>query len=510
MKIEKKLLLALSFSALSLCTYQQQVFASSDTDVEILNYVEDQRKQERENAKNTEINEFKKELTEEYERDGIKITDPTTAPIIFEGNDIMYNSITGEVYGKGAVKITNNYSRMTTETATGNLQSGDVNIPDKSHMIQVSDPTINMDSDKTQYNYNQKTGIMENAKGRIDNRYVYGQQVEFFPDYYVIYNGTMTRCPAKKPDYILEADKIEIYPDDHMVAYNAKFKIKGQTVYQTKEYVTKIGANSDGSNSLLPFGVRANNDDGLVITYNYRHNLMDKVNAYANLKYTTNHGMRNIYGIGWYNAGNSLNIERGKYEDDDDRWLEKDIVYIYNYGQRIGDSPLVFNFRNEYGKWKENGRESWHREHNLSLYHDPIRLDAAGKIRLFPSIGYKLVHEDYDDSNYNSLYYDITLLGELSDKLVAYTGYHYSRVSVENTLFSYGLNDYSKKLSAGFSYSIDDKNRIVVATGFDASDSLNMRDLDYYWYHDWHCVQTELKYEQKQSKWSIHFNFLNF
>ena len=108
------------------------------------------------------------------------------------------------------------------------------------------------------------------------------------------------------------------------------------------------------------------------------------------------------------------------------------------------------------------------------------------------------------------MYYDLTLLSEFNDDLVGYVGYHYSRVSQENTLFDYGLNDYSKKLSAGLSYTIDDKNRIVVATGYDASDGLKMRDLDYYWYHDWHCVQTELKYEQKEDKWSLHFNFLNF
>ena len=509
MKIEKKVLLALSFSAISLCTYQGQVFAS-DTDVEILNFVEDQRKEQREAAKNTEIKKFKEELDAEYARDGIVINDPANAPIIFEGNDIMYNSVTGDVYGKGDVKITQNYSRMTTEDAQGNLNSGDVTIPQESHMMQVANPTLDINSEKTQYNYNEKTGVMEGLKGRVDNRYVSGEQVEFYPDYYVIYNGTMTRCPAKKPDYYLSADKIEIYPDDHMVAYNAKFYIKGQVIYQTKEYRTKIGANSEGREDWMPFRIRWNDDDGLTIGYDYNQNLFDNVNAYANLKYTTKHDMRNIYGIGWSNAGSSFNIESGKYEDDDDNWLEKDIAYIYNYGQRIGDTPLSFNFRNEYGLWEEYGRKSWHREHNLTLYHDPIRLDESGKVRLFTSIGYKLVHESYDDSNYNSLYYDVTMLSEFNDKLVGYMGYHYSRVSQENTLFDYGLNDYSKKVSAGFSYTIDDKNRIVVATGYDASDGLKMRDLDYYWYHDWHCVETELKYEQKEDKWSLHFNFLNF
>lgn len=508
MKIENKILLALSFTAISLCTYQGQAFAD-DTDVEILNFVEDQRKEAREEAKNSAIKQFKEELEAEYAKDGITIQDPENAPIIFEGNDIMYNSITGEVYGKGNVKITQNYSRMTTESAEGNLNSGDVVIPQKAHMLQVENPTLDINSEKTKYNYNNKTGVMNKLKGRVDNRYISGEQVEFYPDYYIIYNGTMTRCPAQKPDYYLSADKIEIYPDDHMVAYNAKFFIKGQVIYQTKEYTTKIGANSDGKNDWIPFRLKMSDSDGLSIRYKWDQELIDNVDAYAELNYMTKHDMRNIYGVGWHNAGNSFNIESGKYEDDDDIWLEKEIAYIYNYGQRIGDSPLSFNFRNEYGLWKEYGTKSWHREHDLKLMHDPIRFDDKGKIRLFPSIGYKLVHEDYDDSNYNSLYYDLTLLSEFNDDLVGYVGYHYSRVSQENTLFDYGLNDYSKKLSAGLSYTIDDKNRIVVATGYDASDGLKMRDLDYYWYHDWHCVQTELKYEQKEDRWSLHFDFMN-
>ena len=148
--------------------------------------------------KNKAINEFKAELDAQYEKEGIVIQNPQEAPIIFEGNDIMYDSVTGEVYGKGNVKITQNYSRMTTEDANGNLNTGDVDIPVPAHVMQVANPTLDINSEKTKYNYNEKTGVMNNVKGRVDNRYISGEQVEFYPDYYIIYNGTMTRCPAKK------------------------------------------------------------------------------------------------------------------------------------------------------------------------------------------------------------------------------------------------------------------------------------------------------------------------
>ena len=511
MNIDKKILIALSFSALSLCTYQQEAWAASDdTDVQILNYIENQRQEARAKERDKDIREFKQQLDEAYQHDGIEPTGDKNAPIIFEGNDIMYNSVNGEVYGKGNVKITQNYSQMTTDEANGNMNAGDVHIPNGAHTMQVANPILNINSGKADYNYKEKTGVMNKVKGRIDNRYVDGAQVEFFPEYYIIYNGSITRCPAKVPDYAFAADKIEIYPDDHMVAYNARFMIKNKVIYQTDRYTTKIGKNSDGRGLYIPIRAKANNSDGISLSYDKDYPIADNVKLYTNLNYLSNEGMKNIYGARWENAGSTFRIEHGKYEDSDDNWLTREISYMYNYSRRIGNSPVRFSFNNEYGLWKEDGKASWHREHSLTLYHDPINLDADGKYKLFPSIGYKLVYEGLDESNYNSLYYDITALGELTDDLVVYTGYHYSRVSQENTLFNFGLNDYSKKVSAGFSYNIDDKNRIVVATGFDASDQLKLRDLDYYWYHDWHCVQTELLYEQKQNRWSIHFNFLNF
>lgn len=75
----------------------------------------------------------------------------------------------------------------------------------------------------------------------------------------------------------MTAEKIEIYPDDHMVAYNAKFLIKGQVIYQTDEYSTKIGTNSDGKNQWIPLRIRINDDDGLSIGYKLDAPLMDNV-----------------------------------------------------------------------------------------------------------------------------------------------------------------------------------------------------------------------------------------
>lgn len=45
---------------------------------------------------------------------------------------------------------------MTTEDANGNLNTGDVDIPVPAHVMQVANPTLDINSEKTKYNYNEK------------------------------------------------------------------------------------------------------------------------------------------------------------------------------------------------------------------------------------------------------------------------------------------------------------------------------------------------------------------
>lgn len=509
MRFHTRLLTALSIGAWTLSNFTL-VYAATD-DMDVLNYIADQQKQERELQQDTPLNRFRKEIKEEYAKEHLVPSDnPKEAPFLFTGDTITYNSVNGDTEGRGDVNITYNYSRLSTQEATGNIQTGQVDLPSDNILLQLEKPVVQVQSARANYNYHTKTGVMYDVEGQIDRKYIRGREIQFFPDYIEIHDGLITKIPGKKPDYALVADKILIYPDKEIKAYNAKLQIKGHTIYKVKEYATGIGQGGSHKRQFIPIRLNMNKNDGFILRYEEQWPLYKHVYAFANLRAMTKQPMRNVYGVAWENANNRFMIERGRFEDSDDRLLKKDITYIYDYRNRISHTPLSYDFYNEYGKWIQGDIRSWHREHKITVTHDPIKFDPKGKMMLFADIGYRFVKESVDQQDYNSLTYNLTGVKTFSPQWNVFAGYHYSQVSTENSLITYGLPSYSKKISTGFTYSPDIKNRFIVDLGFDANDGMNLRNVKYHWFHDWHSFQTELRYDAKEKNWRLYFDLYEF
>ncbi|WP_196594386.1 LPS-assembly protein LptD [Pectinatus sottacetonis] len=479
--------------------------AADSTDVNLLNYIQDQKDYELHHTINKELIDLHNEVDNEKFIRPLDSSKP--APIIFEGKDISYNSLTGAVYAKGNVKITHKYSRMTTDAMNGNAKSGEVDIKDKAHMLQYT-PAVVLDGYDTRYNYNTKKGKMENIKGSINNKFIWGKKIEFYPEEMIIYNGSITRCPAKTPDYRMSADKIEIWPDDHMIAYNAKFWIKNQVIYKKSRYIAKIGKNATHEDSSIPIHLTYNSDDGLHVQYYYDKDINNKIKTYIDFNYYTKHDLRNVYGIKWYNGKASVRLEDGYYEDSNNNWIKKEPTVIFNYNTPIAKSPFTLGLSTEYGKWDDDIKSSWHSGTTVSVAHTPILL--SDKLKLYPDVGYTWIHESYDNSKTNNFYYDTTVMADISSKFIAYTAYHYSHSTTQNSLFDYGYDNYSKKITAGFSYELTPKDRVVVANEFNAGDGMKTMDRDYYWYHNFHCLNMVLQYREKRRSWHVKFNLVHW
>ena len=429
------------------------------------------------------------------------------APVTFEGDDISFDERNGEVFAKGHVKVTQLEARMTADALRGNTKSTDVYVDDKMHLLQVNTPAMVMDGYKTTYNYQKKTGTMENAKGKVDGRYIKGEKFEFYPNEMIIYNGSVTKCPAIKPDYHISAKKIEIWPDDHMVAYDVKFYIKNQVIYSMKKYETKIGKNQTGENTAFP-RPSYRKSDGIGIRQDFETELQKNVNAYADLYYSVNNGFKNVYGIGWKNSLLHVAVEDGNYEDGDDNWIKKEPTLLVSYGSKqIGDFPFHYTFNSEYGKWNDGTKSSWHQSYSIYLDRDPIHFSPT--LSLYTGFGYQIVDESYDHSQNNTLIYDVVLMKDLNSRLTVYTSYHYTKDSLQYSLFAYDTADIAKNLASGFSYKIDAKNRLAVEQSYDIAQN-RTQDLDYYWYHDIHCAQMEVRYREKRNEVSVKFHLKNW
>ena len=167
------LVVAITFASGSVAKNLPQAEAmynsESDTDATILDYVEDRRRNARENA----LNEDQKQLLlDAYEmKENLREPlDPTkNVPVAVEGDELFYDENTGDFVVQGNVVMTSlDKRRFITEHADGNLASQDVQVEDKAYMLQLTDAQarIILNGYKTQYNWGKETGKMEDAKGR--------------------------------------------------------------------------------------------------------------------------------------------------------------------------------------------------------------------------------------------------------------------------------------------------------------------------------------------------------
>ena len=489
--------------------------STGDSGVNVVDYIENRRRGERENR----LSEAQKELQKDAAEMVSELRDPIDPakplPVAVEGDDMLYDERTGDVYAKGNVRITEiDARRFTSDEMTGNLKEQEVNVPGKGHMLQVPNAVgkknggklsqpADLEGYRIVYNYGTQKGSMEEAKGKIGKYYVYGKRIEFYPERVLVYDGYATRCGAKTPDYRLTGSLIEVYPQKEMIIHNMSLKVKNSTIYSEKEHHVDISPEAQRDTTYPRVGY--SNSDGFWMSYRLQYDLASRLDAFADLVYYTKHGMRNVYGIEWRNAGSYASVQYGRYVDGDDNWIKKKPTFLYSYSHRIGDLPLSYGLSFEMGRWENKGITSTHTKYGLSLTPDTIYLGSK-KVRLNLGVGYSITRESYDKSRVDGFSYNGVVVDEFSDNFALYAGYYYSRSNKQNALFNYGLSDYSRKGVAGMSIGITPRDRIVFGTEFNMA-THSLKDVDYYWFHDMHCVQMILRYREKRDQWHVTFQF---
>ena len=468
--------------------------SSTDTGADVLDYIENERRLARENK----LDDDQKQLltdTQDMKAHLRQPIDPKQPlPVAFEGDDLFYDENTGEVYAKGNVKITQiDAHRFTSDEADGNLKTHDIEVAGKAHMLQLTDgmQRIKLDGYKTEYNYATQIGKMENVSGKVDHQYIKAARVELYPDKTILYDGTATKCSAKNPDYHVSAKKMEIYPNDKMVMYDVDYWLGSMKIYHKKKVEQDLKNKDEGPQ--YP-SLTYNNDDGMGIAQNYRRDIAPNVNAYMDLLYMTKWGIRNLYGVNWSHAGSRLGLKYGYEEDDNNHWIRKQPSLTYDYDKHFNTMPFSYGFSYETGYWYNDGVHSTHTEYDFRLSHDPI---VFSNWYLYLGTSYSITHETGNDSDVRGFNWSATAVKSFDDRFAAYAGYYYSATNSKNTLFKYNQDDYSRKFEAGISYRLTDKDRIVIGQNYDLSAD-ELKDVDYYWYHDIHCAQLILRYREKR------------
>lgn len=488
-------------------TAQAETYKSdSESGVNALDYVENNYRAQR---RNSVLTDEQKQLLEdarnlsEHLRHPVDPTQP--APVAFEGDDLTYNERTGDFVAKGKVNILQmDAHRFQSEDVSGNTVTHDIHIPGKAHVLQMTPgkQKITLDGYKINYNYMTKVGNMEEAAGKVDENYVTGKRFEFYPDKIIIYDGAETKCGAKHPDYQYQAKKITIIPNKETIMENMKFKVKGNTLYSKKQYVSKAGEQEKALQYMPHIGY--NNDDKVTIRWDLDQALGKHFSTDERILITGDDGWRSRYTLNYRNRNSWSNVTYGYYEDGDNEWVKKEPSWNAGYGRPLGKTHFNYNFHNEFGRWYDKGIHSTHWKYGVGINHDPIRFH---RYALYLGTAYNTTRESYDHSKVKGWDFDSTLTKHFNDRWDAYTGYHYSKQNSENSLFDYDTDDFSKKWVGGFSYRFSDKDRFMVGTKYDMDNSEWDR-IDYYWFHDLHCSEMILRYKSMTNSWHVEWDFM--
>ncbi|WP_295916084.1 hypothetical protein [Anaerovibrio lipolyticus] len=479
--------------------------ASTDTNADVLDYLENNKRSARTNA----IADEQKQLIHDAFEMRKNLRDPLdpnkNVPVALEGDELFYDQHTGDFYATGSVNITSlDAQRFQTEEVKGNLENTEINVPGKGHVVQITpgQAKIVVDGYKIQYNYTKKTGKMEDVSGKIDHQYIKGKRIEMYPDKIIVYDGYLTKCSAEHPDYRSTASKIEIYPGDRMVCHDVKFWLADVPVFSAKKHTVRLDKDEDVIE--MP-RIGYNHDDGWWLSKDFNFYLTKNLYLNTELFYTGKYGFHSHGAVVYENNLGKFELMTGYYESSNNKWVKKAPSFRYTKSIPLSDTPFTVGLKYERGHWSQNNIHSMHTYYGLTLSHAPI--DLGGNHKLYLSTTYSVTDESANHSRIKGMGYAALLRRDVDDRWSYYTRYSYTQANNKNSVFDYDLDNYSRKLSAGFSYKINARDRVLVGTAFDMS-NYTLADMDVYWFHDFHCLQLISRYRAKrhQVNFTLQFN----
>ncbi len=421
---------------------------------------------------------------------GKDVRPQTKAPIVIEADEIYFSDLNGTMFAKGNVTVTQDKTRLMGELIRGNAKQNNIWIDDKA---RYTERDINIVGSQITYNYGTKNGTIAAANGIIGKEFVTGQKIELINGEYVVHDGTLTGCPAKVPDYHVSATKVEIWPGEKLIAYNAKFWIKNTVIYTLPKYQKSL--RQDATATEFPqFGHKSN--DGTFIIQHLEYPFNNRLSASADLAYYSQAGFRPLYGLTDREKGYKLGVIYGYSIDGNDHWVKREPEFSLLFDRRqMFSLPLYYTVGATYGRWDDFTKSSWQRTFSVYIDTAPIKLGSTSELIL--GTGVTNTWQSYTDRTFNNYVYDATLTSKWSPNFSTFLGYHYRRNMAD--LFAYNRPDMAREGDFGFSYKIDPLNRLTLKWIYDIGNS-HLYDADVTWSHNLHCWQADITYRIKRSK----------
>ena len=284
-------------------------------------------------------------------------------PITIVADELYFSDKTGELFAKGNVVITQDKSKITADLMRGNDKRTEVWTDDAA---RLTEPRTDVTGMKIHYNYGGEFGTLQDVRGKCGDDFITGKKIHFEGGKITAYDASTTGCPAKgTPDYRVTARKVEIWPDDKMIAYDAKVWIKNFVIYTTPRY--KKNLKKDKEEEEPSFGYR--DPDGYWIKQHLNYPLTEELSLRTDLYYYTKSGFKPNFDAYYDRKDYSVQVSAGQYSNvitasgdpafgqstNTVNWVTKSPEIKFDWlNKPVGKLPWNYRFTALAGQWTDD------------------------------------------------------------------------------------------------------------------------------------------------------------
>lgn len=419
-------------------------------------------------------------------------------PLVVKADAMEYNSTTGDVDISGRVDMRHMQDVYETEHVYGNSKTQQYTIPVP---VTWTSPDNVMHAKSGTYDGKAGVSTFDDLSGWNQGKYYFQGKSGTFDredNHGVVENGYFTtkHAVAKVPDYRIEAESIDIYPNDHYTAHNVSLFIKNTRLITMSTYNGSLKHDNSANLWTLIPRPSYDSDNGVGLENSLKLPLggVDSdFYFYSRLGWYTKAGFKPDVGFQWNTAPGTFKLRYAKEEsslNDDHVWVEMRPSFSFDSRHfYIPNTNFYVGAQAEVGNWKEGSVSGSHKLWNVYLSHDPITLGSH--FRFNWRMGYLKDYYGYNDSIRRNQYYSVGLDSQFGafSSWVSYT----NNEEKGETPYSFDTYDMTKPLIMGGKLQLTPLDAIGVSYSIDTING-HLEHRDYTYYRDLHSFYGWVRY----------------
>jgi LPS-assembly protein len=445
---------------------------------------------------------------------------PTTTPVIVYADRLFFDNKTGEAAADGSVIIEYDGKKMSADALFGNTQTGQGFVPGP---IKILGDKMNINGQDLYIEGKTQGANVKVFAGTIGTSYFSGESVEIAKDKITLYNAIATGCPSNIPDYHISADRMEIFPNDRVVLYNAHVFLKNFELFSLQQMTINIGKKS-GMGSPVPYpSVGYWSDTGFWINEEISVPLfVDNTYLDVNLGYYQKYGFAPNAAIEYSSSWLNTELYVGFDRDDQGHFIKKlPELTASTVPFKIGAAPVTLNFSGSGAVWQspQQNLQSFHRTAQFYFQGDAINLPHSATLQLGAG-GIGVWDGPVPDGIWSSSQlvnaqeaYNTSLLGDavysqpIASNLSYALEFHYQRSQTQ--IFDFNNPNASYAGVWGVNWQPTTKDNFSVRQTLDLA-SWKQTQLDTTWIRNWGCWNTIFVYHWATSIYEFNVTMVNW